>query len=242
MTVKTTLLTGLIAAGSVVVSIPALAGNQRGTVVEDNVGVHKAPSEEAREFVRLYATREVTVRETRNGWARVSFRIQKGNDSIPMDGWIDGRYVQLAGGEMVSTEPAPAASSDGDWGTTDSSGSDWGSTDSGSTEAAASTDMSSDSSSSSDWGSDWGASSDSGDDWAASDDSGGAANDDANLWSSEPSSSDSAMPWEDDSSSSSSTAESSDDPFGGSDAGSDPFGSDDSGSDDWGGDDSGSDW
>lgn len=172
---------GLVVVAALCVPGMALAGT--GTVVEDNVGVLKAPNDQALEVVRLGHKREVQVGKVDGPYVQVRLTVTRGRDQVDITGWMEGRFVRLEDGSMASNDVVDT------WG--DDSGSATASTEQGWGAESESTDAG--------WGTET-ASTDTGDQgWGAWDD-GGSNTETADAgWSGAATEDESADEWSDDS-------------------------------------------
>lgn len=99
--------TGMRMVGLMVVvafSVPAVATAGNGRVVEDNISVVKTPDAKALEVVRLGVKNVVQVGQLDGAWVQVRVQVQRGTDTVSIQGWMQGRFVRLEDGSLASTE------------------------------------------------------------------------------------------------------------------------------------------
>ena len=160
-------------------SAPAFAQVERGLVSANNVDLHQSPDERSKITAKLYVGTMIQVDDFKEGWVHIRTQINRGQDKIPVNGWLKKSEVRSLNRRGFSWEGSNAPPADsGSWNTTTSSDTDtWG-------------DSSSSSSSDDSWGSDSSSDTTGGDTWESNDDW-------SSDWSNEPAAtSDSDWSWE----------------------------------------------
>ena len=108
-----------VATATVVIS-PVRAA-ESGLVSANGVDVRRTPSTQAKSHVKLSLGRPIKVDDHQQGWVHVTFVLERGEDRIPMEGWIQTRHVRArsrfgfsfqrrtVGGTAVAAVEAPAS-------------------------------------------------------------------------------------------------------------------------------------
>ena len=67
---------------------------ESGIITANGVDLHKSPEAGSKTTVKLYVGRPIKVDDHNENWVHVTFEMVRGEDTIPMEGWVETKHVR----------------------------------------------------------------------------------------------------------------------------------------------------